>query len=42
MISSFKESLNKPMGDIQLPEICTSTQSTTNLVGLKVDHKKSI
>jgi hypothetical protein len=30
------------MGDTQLPEIHTSTQSTTNLVGLKVNHEKSM
>jgi hypothetical protein len=42
MISSSEESLNIPYGDIQLPKICTSTQSTMNLVGLKVNHEKSM
>jgi hypothetical protein len=42
MISSYEESLNTSYGDIQLPEICTSTQSTRNLVGLKVNHEKSM
>jgi hypothetical protein len=40
MISSFEESLNTPYGDIQLPEIDTSSQWTTNLVGLKMNHEK--
>jgi hypothetical protein len=40
MISSSEESLNTPYGDIQLPEIRTSTQSTKNLVGVKMNHEK--
>jgi hypothetical protein len=31
-----------PTGDKLLPEIHTSTQSTRNLVGLKVNHEKSM
>jgi hypothetical protein len=40
MISSSEESLNTTYNDIQLPEIRTSTQSTNNLVGLKLNHEK--
>jgi hypothetical protein len=42
MISSSEESFNTPYGDKLLPKIHTSTQSTRNLVGLKVNHEKSI
>jgi hypothetical protein len=40
MMSSSEESLNTPYGDIQLPEIHTSSQWTMNLVGLKMNHEK--
>jgi hypothetical protein len=42
MISSSEESLNTPYGDMQLPKIHTSSQWATNLVGLKMNHEKSM
>jgi hypothetical protein len=42
MISSSEESLNTPYGVIQLLEIHTSTQSTTYLIGFKMNHEKTM